>query len=175
MLATGVSTATVTPIPCFPQKPTTDLERIAETWFLSSVPQIPERKKYEFVGTGEAWAIICSQYQNLLLTNEKYDPIEISLQVVTQSAGQDYYQMDSVIVAAINSDHLVTNSDLDRSMKDRNIVTVVVSHPSFDVQVESRADYIYENKIWQIRWLGYRWKCINITDPEWRTGKVDCP
>ena len=173
-----IPTITATRLHCAPQEPTTDLEKIAETWFLSPVSQIPARSEYEFVDAGEFWGYICAVYQDLLLKNDQtaYSPIDLSLQVITESASQNIYQVDSVVAVAVNSENLlIENVEGLASMKDRDIVTVVVSQPSFDWQSETRIDFVFENGMWQIRWVGTRHKCISSTDSEWHTGNLDCP
>ncbi|MBK9928158.1 MAG: hypothetical protein IPP66_23060 [Anaerolineales bacterium] len=173
-------TITVTPLPCYSwtQTPTTDLEKIAENWFLSNIPQIPERSLYQLVDAGETWSAICYHYQYLILTNDTIaqSPIEISLHILTQSAGQDYFYIDNVIVAAVNSDILRNNNLAVPAPRDRNIMTVIVTDPYIDVQTESRIDFVFENDIWEIKWWGYRWKCITGEDIEWKNTEniYDC-
>jgi|GEM_PF-3237580 len=174
-------TFTVTPLPCMslPKEPTTELEKVAEKWFLSSVTQIPERSQYEFNNAQEAWSIVCSGYQRWLLSKNPsaYSPIEISLQLVTQSVQLQYFLLDNVIVAAVSSEELTADSgQIHPPSYFRNIVTVVLTYPYADVYFETRNDYVFENDIWQIRWWGTRWKCINNKDAKWNTSEeIACP
>jgi hypothetical protein len=176
-----IPTVTATPLPCYSwmQAPTTELEKIAERWFLSNVSQIPERSLYELVDAAESWGTICYHYQHLILTHDPIiqNPIKISLEILTQPPGKDYFGIDKIVLAAANSDELLTNNNLAvPGPRDRNIMTVIVNYPYLKVQFESRIDYIYENDIWRFRWWGHRWKCINDKETEWKnTGNIyDC-
>jgi hypothetical protein len=180
LTAPVIPTVTVTSLPCYAwtQTSTTELEKIAEKWFLSSIPQIPERNQYRFVDTGEAWAVFCGNYQHLIITNNPIarNPIDISLRLITQSAGDNHFQIDNIIVAAVYSADLLTNNSPSFSSSlSRNIMTVTVTHPYIDILLEERIDYVFENDIWKIKWWGSRWKCINNKELEWKNaGKIDC-
>lgn len=172
-------TLTVTPLPCYSwtQTSTTDIEKIAEEWFLSDNPQVPERNQYKIVDSEETWATICGNYQYLILKNEPlvHNPIEISLRMITQSAGPDYFYIDNIVVVAVNSDELLAKTKPTTYPRNRNIMTVIVTRPSIDALFESRIDYVFENSVWQIRWWGTRWKCINSEDSKWNnTVYIDC-
>jgi hypothetical protein len=77
----------------------------------------------------------------------------------------------------VNSEDLLASGDASvSSANSRNITTVVVEHPYIDVLFELRADYVFENDIWQLRWQGYRWKCLNDEEANWNiTGDFECP
>jgi hypothetical protein len=174
--------ASITPLSCFsgPQAPTTELEIVAETWFLSSVPQIPDRGQYIVIEADEQWGIICNGYQHVIQTNEEiaYNPIDISLYLITQSISRNYFGINNVSVAAVNSDDILASRVTPASSgKSRNISTVVVVALDVGTQFESRADYVFEEGIWQLRWLGYRWKCLDDVGSVWNNtvGNIECP
>jgi hypothetical protein len=171
---------TVTSLPCIsiPETPTTELEKIAETWFLSSISQIPARTQYEFGDVKETWRTVCSAYQRQVLSDGQvtYNPTEISLRLITEAAQNQSVLLDHVIMIAVSSEELIAGATQTHPPSYfRNIATVVVMYPYTNVQFETRVDYVFENKIWQIRWSGTRWRCINNNDAKWNTiEKIDC-
>jgi hypothetical protein len=172
---------TATSLPCnsVTETPTTELEKVAETWFLSSISEIPARSQYKFNDVRETWRTVCSAYQRLLLSTDRiaYNPTEISLRLITESAQNQSLLLDNVIMIATSSKELLAGVNQTHPANYfRNIATVVVRYPYTNVQFESRVDYVLQNEIWQIRWSGMRWRCINSNDSKWNTiEKIDCP
>lgn len=172
-------TVTVTSLPCISinQTPKTEIEQIAEKWFLSDIPQISQRSQYRLSDMKEG-INVCGVYQYYLMNNkEVYSPMDISLHIITQSpVGGNYFSIDNLVVVAKNSKDLLSSIDYAiPPAGSRDVVIIVVAHSYLNVHFETRTDYIFENDIWKIRWSGSRWKCININNPIWKTDRIDCP
>jgi len=165
-----IATATITPIPCVSssQTPTSDIEKEADEWFLSSISQIPSRDQYSaWKEWGNSWETTCGHYQTAILNDEPWvhNPIDIALRTFTFS---EYFMPDSVIAVAMPERSITTfQSQTFETYMVHNVVTVVYSilHPTQDLEV--RVDLVHEDEIWRIRWIGSRWKCYESNDPKW--------
>jgi hypothetical protein len=163
-----------------PKSPTSEVEVIADEWFQSTIPQIPDRTQYLFNNSLEGWSVICRLYQHAILNDKEiaYRPIDVSLRIITESTNRDYFAIDKVIAVAVNSENLTANKiTLIPPEGNRDIVTVVVSYSRYHVQFETRTDFVYENDLWQIRWIGNRWRCITDAGNEsWSLeSAINCP
>lgn len=167
-----VIATTITPIPCVSslQTPTSDIEKKADEWFLSSISQIPSRDQYSAWKEWEnSWETICGHYQTAILNDEPWvhNPIDIALRTFTFS---EYFMPDSVIAIAMPESNIATfqNQTFETYME-HNVVTVVYSilHPSQDFEI--RVDLVREDEVWKIRWIGSRMKCYENNNPNWST------
>jgi len=175
-IPTIITTSAVTQISCVAssQTPTSDIEKDADEWFLSSISQIPSRNQYNAWKEWEnSWETICSHYQTAIVNNETWihNPIDTALKTFTFS---EYFIPDNVIAIAMPERNITTfqNQTIETYME-HNVVVVVYSilHPNQDLEI--RVDLVHEDEIWKIRWIGSRWKCYKNDNANWST--EPCP
>ena len=170
------ATSTITPIPCFSlsQTSTSDVEKKADEWFLSSILQIPSRDQYSAWKEWEnSWETICGHYQTAILNNEPWihNPIDVALRAFTFS---EYFMPDNVIAIAMTERSITTfQNQTSETYMEHNVVTVVYSilHPNNGFEI--RVDLVHEDEIWKIRWIGSRYKCGKSNNDNWSTNP--CP
>jgi hypothetical protein len=175
----AVSIFTATSIPCLESplsqtQPTTDIEKISETWFLSDISLIPNRLNYKFVDSPQDWAGICKQYQQAILTNNDWihSPTEAALTLITKSDHLSIYPSNQIILAAENYKNI--NAENKNNFTE-NIAVVVVNYFRDGTYFETRFDFIVEDEIWRPKWWGLRWKCTNnMNSSEWNTDTINC-
>lgn len=176
-----IPTVATTPLPCFslPSAPTKGIETIAENWFLSEIPQITSRDQYRFVDYLESWNGVCKIYQHAIRLGEDWtkSPTEIALRITTSNTYLEAFTPNRIILVAENDQHLIAkNTNSVPPVANRNIVIVVINYSHYNFHSEDRFDFVRENEIWQIRWWGNRWKCIDSIDSsKWNTDALNCP
>lgn len=166
------SSQTPTPISCvsLSQTPTSDIEKKADDWFLSSISQISGRDQYSnSKDWANSWETICSHYQTAISNNESWvhNPIDVALKTFTFS---EFFIPDNVIALTMPERKTTTfQNQASETYVEHNAIVVVYSilHPDQDLEI--RVDLIREDEIWKIRWIGSRWKCYKNTNVNWST------
>lgn len=154
---------TATPIPCnpMPSSFTTDIEKVAEEWFVSPDSLMLNRNEYK---PSDKMSKFCEIYVQAAINNEPWvqDPIELAMLIT------GYPNIDGVAPSSVAAYY---------GYKNPNIVSVtIVSKNLMDDSirdVDNRIDLVNIDNVWKIQWAGFRLRCRRNNNDNWIT--TPCP
>ncbi len=152
--ASITAAATSTPISCvsFPQTANSDIEKIADEWFLSSQPLVTEREGYIFI---DSWDRFCDDYKEAVF-NQAYwinAPIELALHVTGYPHPEDLFPTSVYAVTMERRSDVMTVIILEADTRDDSVKAI-----------ESRINLIKVDRLGQIYWRGFRLRCRQSID-----------